>query len=220
MKKRILDWLDDKSGWRKLNEALLLRKIPGNINWAYTLGSMLAFTFILQAVTGMLLAMHYSPSPDHAYQSIQYLSDNVPMGAIIRGIHHWAASAMVVLAALHLLRVFFMAAYKHPRQLTWITGVALLLVVIGLGFTGYLLPWDQKAYWATMVGSKIASTTPVLGALMGKILKGGEELGAVTLTRFYAIHVLVLPGIFLVLVAVHLFLVVWHGISAPPDGPW
>jgi ubiquinol-cytochrome c reductase cytochrome b subunit len=214
--KQILDWLDERTGWRKLKAALLDRKIPKGVNWLYTLGSLLAFLFVLQAVTGILLAMHYSPSPDHAYQSVVYFQNEVFMGRFIRGLHRWGASAMVLVAFLHMLRVYFMAAYKHPREATWLSGVALLLVVVGFGFTGYLLPWDQKAYWATMVGSKIAGQTPLIGAYVGKIMKGGEDLGALTLTRFYALHMLVLPAALLGMVAVHLFLVVWHGISANP----
>lgn len=213
----LLNWLDETTGWRTLKVNLLDRKIPKGVNWANTLGSLLLFCFGIQAITGMLLAMHYAPSPDHAYQSIQFLGTQIPMGAFLRGLHHWCASAMVVLAVLHLLRVFFQAAYKYPRQMTWFTGVGLLLVVIGLGFTGYLLPWDQKAYWATMVGSKIADSTPLVGPWVGKILKGGDALGTITLARFYSIHVLVLPAIFVVLMLVHLFLIVWHGIAAPPE---
>jgi ubiquinol-cytochrome c reductase cytochrome b subunit len=214
--RRLLDWLDERMGWRKVKAALLDRKIPKGVNWAYTLGSLLAFLIVLQAVTGIILAMHYSPSPDHAYQSLQYLQSEVFMGSFIRGLHRWGASAMVLVAFLHMLRVYFMAAYKYPREMTWVSGVLLMLVVVAFGFTGYLLPWDQKAYWATMVGSKIAASTPLLGPYLGRVLKGGDDLGALTLTRFYGIHMLVLPAALLALVAVHLFLVVWHGISAPP----
>ncbi len=215
--RRVLDWLDERCGWRKLKETLLDRKIPKGVNWNYTLGSVLLFLFVMQAVTGMILAMYYSPSPDHAYQSVQFMDHHVLLGWLVRGLHHWGASAMVLVAFLHLLRTYFMAAYKYPREMTWISGVGLLLIVVGFGFTGYLLPWDEKAYWATMVGSRMAGQVPLLGAWLSRVLKGGDELGAMTLTRFYSIHMLVLPACFLLLVAVHLFLVVWHGISAPPE---
>ena len=215
--KNFLDELDERTGWRKVKETLLDRKIPKGVDWRYTLGSMAGFLFLMQAVTGMLLAMHYSPSQDHAYDSIRFIMDVVPMGAFLRGLHKWGASAMVVVVVLHMIRVYFMAAYKYPREATWLTGIGLLLVVIGLGFTGYLLPWDQKAYWATVVGSHISEQTPIIGAYVGKILKGGDELGAITLTRFYAIHMLLLPMTILGLMGLHLFLVVWHGISAPPE---
>ncbi len=139
------------------------------------------------------------------------------MGKFIRGLHHWGATFMVVFAVLHMMRVYFMGAYKYPREATWIAGVILFLLVMGFSFTGYLLPWDQKAYWATMVGTNISHQVPVLGPYIAKILKGGEEMGAVTLTRFFAIHVLILPLITGAVVGVHLFLVVWHGISEAPS---
>ncbi len=215
--KEILDWLDERTGWKKVKEVILDRHIPKGVNWWYTLGSVTLFLFTVQVVTGILLAMHYSPSPDHAYDSVQFLSSDVPMGKWIRAIHKWGATGMVVAVTLHLLRVFFMGAYKYPREVTWLTGVGLFCLVIGFGFTGYLLPWDQKAYWATTVGSHMVEQVPILGPYLAKIMKGSQDLGAVTLTRFYAIHVLVFPAIALSLIALHLFLVIWHGISAPPE---
>ncbi len=215
--KKILDWLDERTGWRKVKEVLLDRHIPRGVNGWYTLGSVTLFLFSIQVVTGILLAMHYSPSPDHAYDSVRYLSGEVPMGRWIRALHKWGATGMVVAVTLHLLRVFFMGAYKYPREVTWLTGVGLFCLVIGFGFTGYLLPWDQKAYWATTVGAHMVDQVPFLGSSLAKIMKGSQELGAVTLARFYAIHVLVFPALILFLIGLHLFLVVWHGISAPPE---
>ncbi len=215
--KTILDWLDERVGWRKIKEVIFDRLIPKGVDWRYTLGSITLFFFILQVTTGILLAMHYSPSPDHAYDSVKFISNNVPMGAFLRGLHKWGATGMVVSVFLHMLRVFFMGSYKFPREVTWLSGVFLFFLVIGFGFTGYLLPWDQKAYWATTVGSKMVEQVPMVGQYLGSILKGGEDLGAITLTRFYAIHVLVLPALTLLFMAFHLFLVVWHGISAPPE---
>ncbi|MDZ4224537.1 MAG: cytochrome bc complex cytochrome b subunit, partial [bacterium] len=199
-------------------EALLDRKIPNPKPWSwfYTLGSATLAVLLVQVATGMLLAMNYSPSPDHAYDSILYIMNQVPLGWFIRGLHDWGASAMIVLMLLHLLRIFVMGSYKAPREMTWIIGIFLLLVVFGLGFTGYLLPWDQKAYWATAVGVNIAEQAPFLGPLIAKVLKGGGELGALTLSRFYSFHVLVLPALLALLMALHLYLVVYHGISAPP----
>ncbi|MBI5630718.1 MAG: cytochrome b N-terminal domain-containing protein [Elusimicrobia bacterium] len=217
---RVARWVAERTGLDQVWEALFARKIPeasGIAAWLYTLGSASMFVFSVQALTGALLAMNYVPSPDHAYDSVKFISERVLLGSFIRGLHHWGASFMVVLVVLHLLRVYFMGAYKYPREGTWMVGVALLLIVIGLGFTGYLLPWDQKAYWATAVGTNIAGQTPVLGPYVAKILKGGSEMGAATMTRFYALHVLVLPALALGLIAVHLFLVVWHGISEPPS---
>ena len=215
--KKILDWLDERTGWKKVKEVILDRHIPKGVNWWYTLGSVTLFLFTIQVVTGILLAMHYSPSPDHAYDSVRYLSSEVPMGKWIRALHKWGATGMVVAVTLHLLRVFFMGAYKYPREVTWLTGVGLFCIVIGFGFTGYLLPWDQKAYWATTVGAHMVEQVPIFGSYLGKIMKGSVDLGAVTLSRFYAIHVLVFPAIILILLGLHLFLVIWHGISAPPE---
>ena len=214
--RRIVNWLDDRLQVRDIKTALLDRKIPKGVNWAYTLGSASFFLLTLQIVTGIFLAMNYSPSPDHAHASIQYIMQ-IPMGAIVRGFHKWGATAMVIVVTLHLLRVFFMGAYKYPRELTWIVGVFIWLLVMGFGFTGYLLPWDQKAYWATVVGANISGQAPFLGEAMANLMRGGDTLGAVTLTRFYALHVLLLPAIVVVLVGIHLFLVIRQGISAPPE---
>ena len=143
MVSNIGNWLDERFGWRAVWEAIFLRKIP-HVNWLYTLGSATLFVAVNQAVTGILLTMYYVPDPTHAYDSVVYITTQLPMGWFIRGLHHWGASAMVVLVVAHLLRVFFLGAYKYPREVTWITGVFLFLVVIGFGFTGYLLPWDQS----------------------------------------------------------------------------
>ncbi|MBI4249414.1 MAG: cytochrome b N-terminal domain-containing protein [Elusimicrobia bacterium] len=216
---KFLSELDERTGWKKVKEALLDRRIPeaaGWQAWLYTLGSASLLLFTVQALTGMLLAMNYVPSPDHAYDSIRYIEREVLLGRFVRGLHHWGASFMVVVVALHMLRVFFMGAYKYPREGTWMAGVALFMVVMGFSFTGYLLPWDQKAYWATAVGTNIAAQAPTLGPYIGKVLKGGDVLGALTLSRFYAFHVLVLPALLILFVGLHLFLVVWHGISETP----
>jgi quinol-cytochrome oxidoreductase complex cytochrome b subunit len=217
MMRRLTAWLDDRLQIREIKAALFDRKIPKGVGWLYVLGSLSLFILILQAVTGILLAMNYSPSPDHAHESIYYIMHHVPMGPLIRSLHHWGASIMVIVVTLHMLRVFFMGAYKYPREITWMVGVLIWLVVMGFGFTGYLLPWDQKAYWATMVGANIAQQAPFLGPAMADVLRGGDMLGAVTLTRFYAVHVLILPATILVAVGVHLFMVIRQGISAPPE---
>lgn len=209
------NWLDDRLAWRKVWEAIFLRKIP-KVNWLYTLGSATLFVAFLQVFTGILLTIYYVPTPDHAYDSVQYITTQVPAGWLIRGLHHWGASAMVVLTVLHMLRVILYGAYKFPREVTWFTGVFLLLVVIGFGFTGYLLPWDQKAYWATTVGTRIAGVAPLVGDWVLLVMRGGEELSAVTLARFYGVHIWVLPATLSLLVVVHMYLVIRHGISAVP----
>jgi len=215
MAARLGNWLDERLDWRQVWEAIFLRKIP-KVNWLYTLGSASLFVAINQIVTGILLTIYYVPTPDHAYDSVQYITTQIPAGWLIRGLHHWGASAMVVLVVLHMLRVIFSGAYKFPREITWFSGVFLLLVVVGFGFTGYLLPWDQKAYWATTVGTSIAGTPPLIGDTILLIVRGGEELSAITLARFFGVHVWVLPATLLLLLLVHLYLVIKKGISAVP----
>jgi len=215
MASRLANWLDERLAWRRVWETIFLRKIP-KINWWFTLGSATLFVAANQAITGILLTIYYVPTPDHAYNSVQYITTEVTAGWLIRGLHHWGASAMVVLTVLHMLRVIFYGAYKYPRELTWWTGVGLLLIVIGFGFTGYLLPWDQKAYWATTVGTRIAEVTPVIGNWILRVMRGGEELSAITLVRFFGVHVWVLPATLALLLLTHMYLVVRIGISAVP----
>jgi len=213
---RLIDWLDERTGLRTLGRVLFLRKIPRGAGWLYTLGFATLFVFLVQVATGTVLALFYAPSPDHAYESVVFIQNTLPFGSVLRGLHHWGASVMIVLVGLHLATVFVLGAYKRPRELTWLAGVVLLLVVIGLGFTGYLLPWDEKAYWATTVGTNMAGTVPGIGATLLRIIRGGAEVGAVTLTRFYGLHILILPGLFALVVAVHFYLVVYLGVSVPP----
>lgn len=215
MAARLGNWLDERLDWRQVWEAIFLRKIP-KVNWLYTLGSASLFVAINQIITGILLTIYYVPTPDHAYDSVQYISTQIPAGWLIRGLHHWGASVMIVLVVLHMLRVIFYGAYKFPREVTWFSGVFLLLVVIGFGFTGYLLPWDQKAYWATTVGTRIAGTPPLIGDWILLIVRGGKELSAITLARFFGVHVWVLPATLLFLLLIHLYLVIKKGISAVP----
>jgi ubiquinol-cytochrome c reductase cytochrome b subunit len=215
----VYGWFQDRLNIEVLWQALFIRKIPFGVNLLYTLGFVSLALFAVQVLTGTVLALYYSPSPDHAYDSIEYLITQVPFGQVIRGIHHWGASAMVVVVLLHLLVTFGMGAYKYPREVTWWVGIALFAITFAFGFTGYLLPWDEKAYWATTVGTNMAGTVPVIGGFMLGVLRGGSQLGALTLTRFFAFHVLVLPLALMMLVGVHLFLVVWQGVSVPP-GLW
>jgi len=215
MSAKLGNWLDERIGWRQAWQAIFLRKIP-KVNWLYTLGSASLFVMVNQIVTGILLTIYYVPTPDHAFDSVQFISTQIPAGWLIRGLHHWGASAMVILVVLHMVRVIIYGSYKFPREVTWFTGVILLLVTIGFGFTGYLLPWDQKAYWATTVGTSIAGAPPLIGDTILRIVRGGEELSAITLARFYGVHVWVLPITLLFLVVVHMYLVIRIGISAVP----
>jgi quinol-cytochrome oxidoreductase complex cytochrome b subunit len=217
MANMVTDWIEDRLGLKRGLNLFLYRKVPRGVGWWYTLGSATLVVFILLLVTGLFLMLNYSPSPDHAYESIQYITDEVPFGKLIRSIHFWSASAMVVLIGLHGLRTFFMAAYKYPRELTWVIGTLLFILVMGASFTGYLLPWDQRAYWATNVGTGIAGQVPIIGPFVQKILIGGSTIGAVTLTRFYTFHVGITAPLIILLVGVHIFMVVKAGISAPPE---
>jgi len=212
---KVLVWLDERLGLTSIYNTIFDRKVP-KVNWWYTLGSASLFLFAIQAVTGIFLSVYYVPSPDHAYESIQYIMNGVAFGWLIRGIHHWGASLMVLTVFIHMLRTFYFAAYKYPREVTWLTGVALLLATVGMGFTGYLLPWNQRAYWATTVGTEIAGTAPFIGDFILRVLRGGNDLSAVTLARFFAVHIWFLPAIIALLIGVHMYLVIRIGISSMP----
>jgi ubiquinol-cytochrome c reductase cytochrome b subunit len=207
---------EQRTGWSLLKKLLFLEPLPGGSRWAAAFGSLLLFSFLLQVVTGILLSMNYAPSVETAWPSVKFIQEEVSLGAFIRAIHHWGSSAMVILLLAHLVQVFVWGAYKKPRELTWMVGVLLLCCVLGLAFTGYLLPWDQKAYWATKVALGIASTTPVIGDDLRTLLQGGPEMGNLTLTRFFTIHTFVLPGLLILLVVVHLYLFRLHGVTPPP----
>jgi quinol-cytochrome oxidoreductase complex cytochrome b subunit/mono/diheme cytochrome c family protein len=204
-----------RTGWSRLKQFLLLEPLPGGSRWAAAFGSLLLFTFVLQVVTGILLSMNYATSTETAWPSVKYIQEEVPLGAFIRAMHHWGSSAMVILLLVHLVQVFIWGAYKKPRELTWMVGVLLLLCTLGLAFTGYLLPWDKKAYWATKVGLGIISTTPAIGDGLQTVLQGGSQMGNLTLTRFFTIHTFLLPGLVILLVVVHLYLFRLHGVTPP-----
>jgi quinol-cytochrome oxidoreductase complex cytochrome b subunit/mono/diheme cytochrome c family protein len=204
-----------RTGWTMLKQVMFLEPLPGGSRWAAAFGSLLLFAFMLQVVTGILLSMNYAPSVDSAWPSVNSIQHEVPLGGYIRALHHWGSSGMVILLLLHLLQVFIWGAYKKPRELTWMVGVLLLVCVLGLAFTGYLLPWDQKAYWATKVGLGMVSTTPGVGDGARALLQGGPQMGNLTLTRFFTIHTFVLPGMVILLVVVHLYLFRLHGVTPP-----
>lgn len=214
-------WLEERLELKKHVDWFLYRKVPRGVGWMYTLGSATGVTFLLLLFTGAFLIMNYVPSPDHAWDSIQYIMNEVPFGGFIRSVHFWSASAIVVMVGLHGMRVFFMAAYKYPRELTWVTGTLIFILVMGAAFTGYLLPWDQRAYWATNVGTGIAGSLPLVGSYVQKILMGGTSIGAITLTRFFTFHVAIVAPLLILIVALHVFLVIRLGISGPivPPSP-
>lgn len=212
---RLISWLDERLGLTGMYRAILDRKIP-KVNWLFTLGSATLFLGVVQGVTGILLTAYYVPHPDQAYDSINYIMTNVSFGWLIRGIHHWGATLLVITVFLHMLRTFFYGAYKYPREITWVTGVGLLLLTLGMGFTGYLLPWNQRAFWATTVGTSITETIPFIGSFINSALRGGTELTTLTLVRFFSAHIWILPALIVALVGIHLYLVIRIGISHVP----
>ena len=216
MASRLYRWLDSRLHLKPVERKLLDEPIPGGASWIYVFGSATLFLFLLQATTGMFLAFYYAPTPDHAYDSIQFIEKQVMFGPFVRGLHHWGASAMVVAIGLHMLQAFLYGAYKPPREVMWMVGVVLFLITLGFAFTGYLLPWDQNAYWATEIGINMMGTVPVIGDLLSRVVRAGETLGALTLSRFFAIHVLFLPSLLVGGVLLHLFILRRVG----PAGPW
>ena len=213
----VVDWVDERMQISGGLRWMLFRKVPKGINWFYTLGSATMFAFLNQAVTGVFLAMFYRPDASGgAYESIRYITDDAFLGQTVRAMHKWGASVMIILIFLHMARVFFFGAYKYPRELTWIIGVVLLILTLAMGFTGYLLPFDQQSYWATIVGVNINGTGPFIGPYLSDFLRGGPEFGATTLSRFYAIHMMLIPGLIAALIGAHLYLITKLGISAPP----
>jgi quinol---cytochrome c reductase cytochrome b subunit, bacillus type len=211
-----LDWIEERSGLVGGIRYFLFRKVPGDINWMQTLGSAALTAFLIQATTGVILAMYYRPDPNSAYPSIQHITNDVTLGWLVRGMHRWGASLFIILLFLHMGRVFLFGAYKYPRELNWIIGVLILAMGLLEGFTGYLLPWDQTAYWATVVGINLNGTAPFLGPFIASFLRGGSEIGPETLARFYSIHMLVIPGALIALIGFHLYLVVRLGVTSPP----
>ena len=213
----VVDWVDERTSLSGAARWLMFRKVPKGTNWFYTLGSATMFAFLNQAVTGVFLAMYYRPDPSGgAYESIRYVTNQVFLGQFVRGMHKWGSTVMVVLVFLHMGRTFFFGAYKYPRELNWVIGVVLLILTMMMSLTGYLLPFDQRAFWATVVANNITATGPLVGPYLADFLRAGPEFGATTLSRFYAIHMLVLPGLIASLIGAHLYLVAKLGTTAPP----
>jgi len=212
----LVGWVDERTGATGFLTQMLFRKVPKGTNWFYTLGSATLFAFVVQAVTGVFLAMYYTPSATEAYASITHLTNDVFLGEFVRGMHKWGATVMVILAFLHMGRTFFFGAYKYPRELNWVIGVVLLILTLVMGLTGYLLPFDQRSLWATIVANNITATGPVVGPYLADFLRAGAEFEATTISRFYAIHMLAVPGLIIGLIGAHLYLVVKLGTTAPP----
>lgn len=190
---------------------------PDNVSWAHTFGSALLFVLILQVLTGGLLLLFYAPSPASAWESVDYLIANFTSAKLARSLHVWGASLLIVLATAHILRVTIHGAYKRPREINWLSGLAAFFLVLGFAFTGYLLPWDQKGYWGTEVGTQMIAKAPLLGPWLARLLRGGEEIGAYTLSRFFALHVFFLPALLVAMVGLHLYLLRRHKIAPDPE---
>lgn len=222
MIRKVYDWIDERLDITPLWRDVADHEVPEHVNpahhfsaFVYCFGGLTFFITVIQILSGMFLTMYYVPDIINAYNSVSYLQNEVAFGYIVCGMHHWGASLVIVMLFLHTLRVFFTGAYKHPRELNWVVGVMLFGVMLGLGFTGYLLPWDNKAYFATKVGVEIAASAPFIGDFIKTFLTGGDIVGAQTLTRFFAIHVFFLPAALLALLAAHFIMIRRQGISGP-----
>ena len=213
---RLAAWLNHRVGLGGLRPLMKKKSVPVHRHsfWYY-MGGMALFLFLLQVATGVLLLFYYRPSASEAFESVQFLMAEVEFGWLVRSIHSWGANLMVLVVFVHLFSVLLLRAYRAPRELTWLSGVGLLFVAVGLGFTGYLLPWNELAFFATRVGTEIPGAIPVIGPFFRTLLRGGEDVTGATLTRFYALHVWVLPGIAFLLVGLHVLLVQRHGMSVP-----
>jgi cytochrome b6 len=214
---RLWEWLDRRVGLADLEKLARKKEIPVHRHsiWYY-LGGMTLFLFIIQVSTGILLLLYYRPSAEEAYESVQFLMAEVQFGWLVRSIHAWAANLMIFTLFVHLFSVLLLKAYRPPREITWFSGIGLLGLAMGFGFTGYLLPWNELAYFATKVGTEITGAVPLIGPFAARLLRGGDEVTGATLTRFYGIHVAILPATAIVLLGLHLYLVQRHGMSVPP----
>jgi ubiquinol-cytochrome c reductase cytochrome b subunit len=218
--RRLVAWVVDRLGLRTLGKTLLFHPVPaetaGRKGWMYVFGNASLAFFVLQVITGIALATKYIPSPEHAYQSVQHITNQTTFGALLRALHFFGASAMLVLVALHMARVFLTGSYKFPREMNWITGVFLGLLTLTMAFTGQLLRWDEAGLWGLVVAASFVERVPLVGAWLADFVLAGDSVGGSTLTRFYVIHVIVLPGLIGLFVALHLFLLLHHGSSEPP----
>jgi quinol-cytochrome oxidoreductase complex cytochrome b subunit/mono/diheme cytochrome c family protein len=212
----IIDWLEHRTGLESAIKNFLYEDIPASAGWHQIIGSVAVFFFLIQVFTGALLAFNYAPTPGEAYNSVKYIMTELTGGPLIRGLHHWGASMMLIIVVLHMIQVFIYGAYKRPREATWMVGVTLLLITLGFGLTGYLLPWDNRAYWGTVVTTQIASQAPIAGPYLLRLLGSQGAVGNVTFSRFYALHTVLLPPLTIILIGIHIFLVRKHGVAPAP----
>ncbi|MBM3811596.1 MAG: cytochrome bc complex cytochrome b subunit [Acidimicrobiia bacterium] len=216
-RKQIVNWIEERTGWGAVREFIEHKKVPihSATIWYY-FGGITLFLFLIQVLTGILLLLYYRPTPNEAYESVQFIMTQVEFGWLIRSVHGWSANLMILSAFIHMFSVVFLHSYRKPRELTWLSGLALLGLSLAFGFSGYLLPWNTIAYFATKVGTDMAAAVPLVGDWLARFLRGGDDVGGATLTRFFGFHVAVLPGVTTILLLVHLALVQRFGMSSPP----
>ena len=214
--KKIVNWIDDRSGISAFVKLLADHLVPPDAKWTYVFGSATLFCFVLQVVTGVALSLMYQPSSETAYDSLKYITHDAPLGSILRGIHYFGASAMIILVGIHMIRVYLTAAFKYPREMGWISGVFLLGLTMAMGFTGQLLRWDSTGVWSAIVGAEQAGRLPIIGKAVAHFIIAGDTLGGATLSRFFAIHVFLIPGLLFAIIALHVYLAVKNGISEMP----
>ena len=213
---RLYTWIEDRTGVIAAIKPIMEHRVPKESKWAYVFGSATLFSFVLQIVTGVVLATMYVPSTNSAFQSLEYIETTAIMGHVVRGLHYFGASAMFIFIGVHMLRVFLYAAYKYPREVNWTSGVLLLICTLAMGFTGQLMRWDQNAVWSVNIAAKQGARVPFIGGFMQHVIYGGDHLSGLSLTRFFDLHVFVIPGVMMALVGLHLYLVIYNGISEPP----
>jgi menaquinol-cytochrome c reductase cytochrome b subunit len=216
----VVDWLDDRFPFTKSVDEAMYQRVPNFANaFYYCFGGMVFILIAFELLTGIFLSFYYVPdaagNPAAAYTSVQNLMSQVYLGWLVRGVHFWSANLLIIMVALHMARVFWTGSYRAPRELNWMVGVTMLLIILGLSLTGYLLPWDTKAYWATAVTIKVGAGVPLLGNVIKELAQGGPTLGPNTLQRFFTIHVFILPALIVLLMYVHFRLIRQHGISEP-----
>jgi ubiquinol-cytochrome c reductase cytochrome b subunit len=212
----LAEWIDHRTGLPTAIRKFLYEDIPASSGYHQVFGSVAVFLFLVQAFTGAMLAFNYAPTPGDAYNSLRYILTDLTGGRLMRGLHHWGASLLIVVVVLHMVQVLLYGAYKKPRETTWMVGVVLLLLTLGYGLTGYLLPWDNRAYWGTVVATSIAGQAPLLGPYLTRLLGGEGAIGVVTFARFFGLHVLLLPPATMLLIGVHIYLVRKHGVAPQP----
>ncbi len=211
----VVDFLDERLDVRRISREFAEHKVPDHVNWLYCFGGITFLCFLIQAATGVLLAFYYRPGSDTAYTSVLHIMDDMPYGVVIRSLHAWTANIMIIMVIVHMLRVFFHGAYRPPRELNWVTGVLLFFMTVTFGFSGYLLPMNQLSYWATKVGTEIAGAMPFVGGYLQDFLLAGSKIGDATLTRFYTIHVIILPIVLSMFLAAHFYMIRKQGIADP-----